>query len=244
MLHLGLGVSMLDSVIAVTGGGGTVTPHLAQAASAAAKVSANTTVWQSSPTSGNLLMLAVVSAGTLATPTGWTLATNASAVQNEAYYLFYRTADGTANDTPSYTLAGNYTSVWSLLEFSGATFTFGQAANVSSVATGQTTINSATMTPTAGNYLIVTSLAASNADLIDNMNNELVNITNSFIGATFAGEDGTLTAGTGQDNLTQTVAYKVATLDGVTVVNTSGDSWGAGADFSSPGSVMLAFTYS
>lgn len=220
-------------------------PELKQVNAGTSEAATTNTLWNVAPTVGNKIFLIVTSSGTFSTPSGWTLDVNASSVKNLAYYSFYRTANGTAADTPSYTQSGNFTSVWNLLEFSG-NLIFNQSVNNTSIAKSQITVTSPNLTPSSGNYLIITSLCASSADTTDNMDVDMVNITNSF---TIAGHSGFLNGigvgGSGLDNITQTIVYKVLTCDGVTSVNTSGDTWSSGGvPFDNPGSVMLAFSYS
>src|SRR6478735_9379450 len=73
------------------------------------------------PTAGNLLVCLVEGAVTSTTPTGWTLPTGGSAVNNTGHYVWYRTAAG--GDTFTTTHNGsNYPVLFDFYEFaSGST---------------------------------------------------------------------------------------------------------------------------
>lgn len=79
------------------------------------------------PTAGRLLVVIAEGAVTSTTPSGWTLPTGGSAINNTGLYLWYRTAAG--SDTFSTTHNGsNYPVVFDIYEFpSGSTF-IGSAA--------------------------------------------------------------------------------------------------------------------
>lgn len=80
------------------------------------------------PTAGRLLVVIVEGSVTSTTPSGWTLPTSGSAVNNTGLYVWYRTAAG--GDTFTTTHNGsNYPLVFEVLEFAaGSTFVKSAAA--------------------------------------------------------------------------------------------------------------------
>jgi hypothetical protein len=75
-----------------------------------------------SPTAGNLLVCIVEGAVTSTTPTGWTLPTGGSAVNNTGLYVFWKTAAGADNLVTTHN-GSNYPVVFDFYEFaSGSTF--------------------------------------------------------------------------------------------------------------------------
>jgi hypothetical protein len=80
------------------------------------------------PTAGRLLVVVVEGAVTASTPSGWTLPTGGSAVNNTGLYVWYRTAAGSDSLTTTHN-GSNYPVVFDFYEFaSGSTFS-GSAAS-------------------------------------------------------------------------------------------------------------------
>jgi hypothetical protein len=74
------------------------------------------------PTSGRLLVVVCYGAVTFTTPSGWTLPTSGSAVNNGGLYVFYRTAAGSDPFTTTQN-GSNYPVVFDIYEFAtGSTF--------------------------------------------------------------------------------------------------------------------------
>lgn len=99
--------------------------------------------WGGSRTSGNLLILIVNSDTTQSTPTGWTL--GKSQVNDSGGYIFWRIADNSATDSPTFT--ANFSTVAAYAEFSGNTAT---PNDVSTSAGTSTASNAAFSTGTTG----------------------------------------------------------------------------------------------
>ncbi len=107
--------------------------------------------WASTPTTGNLLLMAVNCENSVSTPSGWTLA--ASQVSGSGLYLFYKIADGSETTTQSVTASAASSFVVSLAEY------FGQATSpldvVSSAASGTSALTTGTANLTGPTDLAV-----------------------------------------------------------------------------------------
>lgn len=101
----------------------------------------------STPTSGNLLMLAVCADSTVTTPSGWTLSSGASTVSFVGLYLYWKISNGTES-TISVTIGGSTSCAMEVFEYSGLTTGDKFASNSpggspTSVATGTTAATTA-----------------------------------------------------------------------------------------------------
>lgn len=87
------------------------------------------------PTAGRLLVVFVEGAVTSTTPSGWTLPTNGSAINNSALYVWHRTAAGSDTLTTTHN-ASDYAAVFDFYEFAlGSTFV-GVASTINVSASG------------------------------------------------------------------------------------------------------------
>lgn len=85
------------------------------------------------PASGNLLLCFAEGAVTSTTPTGWTLPTSGSAINNTGLYVWWRSASGTSADQVSTTHNGsNYPVIFDFYEFAAGS-TFVKAASATAV---------------------------------------------------------------------------------------------------------------
>lgn len=100
------------------------------------------------PTSGRLLVCFANGGVTSTTPTGWTLPTNGSAINNEGFYVWWRSASGTSADQIATTHnAADYPVMFDFYEFpSGSTFV--KSASAIAVASGGAGPTASTLTGT------------------------------------------------------------------------------------------------
>jgi hypothetical protein len=191
------------------------------------KTASTTTSWSVAPTSGNLILLLVVGAGSItgagaggSPPTGWTLADDI--LNNNDTALFYRIADGGANDTPTYVMGGAYNSCWQLAEYSGVDTSTPLDTHATSVPGNATSCSTASTTPTSGDHLLIALIGVSGASATGNYSADFTSWTNSFThrnsqGFNGAGDDGTNGGGgAGVDALCQGYAERLVTANGST----------------------------
>lgn len=98
------------------------------------------------PTAGRLLLCIVEGAVTSTTPSGWTLPTNGSAINNTGLYLFTKTAAGGDSITTTHN-GSNYPIVVTFIEFpAGSTFVKAAAATSVALAGANPTLSALTGT--------------------------------------------------------------------------------------------------
>lgn len=138
-----------------------------------ASATSHNIVFGSPPTSGNVLILCVVSDTTVlpTPPTGWT--TIQAAVGNSGTYMYWKTAGVSESSTVTVTISASDSCVLSIYEYSNIT-TLDQSAqlvsgsNVTAVPTGTT---SAT---TAANELIVCLCGMDDVNTVTSWSNSIV----------------------------------------------------------------------
>ena len=117
------------------------------------------------PTAGNLLVCLVEGAVTSTTPTGWTLPSGGSAVNNTGLYLWYRTAAGGGDSLTTTHNGSNYPLVFDFYELPAGT-TFLSAASATAVASGGAGPSLSGLSATANLRCAVAAKTVANATLI------------------------------------------------------------------------------
>lgn len=167
----------------------------------------------SSPTSGNLIVLAFASDDYNGTPnTGWTQSTGMEQQTFHGGYVWWRISDG--SNSFQYTIGSATNSAWVLIEISGNSATpydisAGQFAQSSGGS--YTTTN---LTPSTGDRLLVAMIGGSQIASV-NMSGDLTAWTNSFTHIRSSGP----ASGSGTKDMLG-VGYRVVTGDGSTAFST------------------------
>lgn len=115
-----------------------------------------------SPATAGNLILVVVGADAYAStpPTGFTESTGCKLQTNLGHYVWWKVAVG-GETSVSYTIGSVATSVWEIFEISGLTASPYDISNGTFLASGASTFTTPSITPTAGERLIVASMGGS-----------------------------------------------------------------------------------
>jgi hypothetical protein len=192
-------------------------------------------------TAGNSIVLMVSSAGTLSTPAGFT--SRSPQVNLQGCYLFDKlVASGNATDTPTMTQGGAYNATWLIAEYSGITaFKTSNGNNSSFVGTGSP-ISGPSITPTAGNVLIVTYMAATAPNTSTTFfAGDPQSWTNSFTGEQSILRPGS--AGAGRDSLAGGWATRQVAANGSTAYSTTA-MFNSSSGTAAPHNIIVAYTHS
>ena len=191
-------------------------------------------------TAGNSIVLMVSSAGTLSTPAGFT--SRSPQVNMQGCYLFDKlVASGNATDTPSLTQGGAYNATWLIAEYSGITaFKTSNGNNSGFVSNGS--ISGASVTPTAGNVLLVAYMGLSNPNAAQTFAaGDPQSWTNSFTGEQSILRTGT--AGAGRDSMAAGWATRQVAANGSTAYSTAA-SFTSTSGTGAPHQIISAYAHS
>lgn len=117
--------------------------------------------WTTAATAGNLLLLIVAADDYAATPpTGWTQSTGCKQETFLGHYVWWKVAAG-GETSVSYTIGSATTSCWITAEYSGLSASPYDISNGQFAQSSGTSYTTPTITPTAGDRLIIASIGAS-----------------------------------------------------------------------------------
>lgn len=174
-------------------------------------VAATSPAFTAATTSGNLVVLAFASDDYNGTPdTGWTQSTGMEQQGFHGSYIWWRISAGETSF--SYTIATATHSAWVLMEFSGVDSSPYDTSLGQFVNTGAATYTTPSITPSAGDRLVVASIGASRGSAV--APGVAGTWTNSFTPS-----DSAVSSGTGTNDSAST-AYLLTTADGSTGVST------------------------
>lgn len=188
---------------------------LAQSNEGISAAATTTPTFSTTPASGSLVVLAFASDDYNATPnTGWTQSTGMEQQTFHGGYLWWQVSTGA--QPPSYTIGSATVSVWVLAEFTGGDAAPYDVSNGTFTQTTAGTIATPTITPSAGQRLLLAVMGGSRSGA------SLAAVTISFSN-TFAliRDLGTSAGGT---NDVVGLGYRVVTGDGATGFTTTGTS--------------------
>ena len=152
---------------------------LVQSAEGTSTLATVTASFPSTPTNGNLIVLCFASDDYNGTPnTGWTQSTGMEQQTFHGSYLWWRVASGGSNSF-QYTIGSASNSSWVLLEFSGLDVSPYDVSNGQFRQSSGQTYTTPSITPSAGDRLLVASMGASLSSGVD-LSGDLTTWLNSF----------------------------------------------------------------
>lgn len=196
--------------------GGTVQRWAAtvvQSAEGTSTLATVTASFPSTPTNGNLIVLRFAADDYNGTPdAGWTQSTGMEQQTYHGGYLWWKIASGGSNSF-QYTIGSATNSSWTLEEWSGLEASPYDTSNGQSAVSGSGSYTTPSITPSAGDRLLLAALGSSNSS--GDMSADLTGWTNSFAGTACSGP----ASATGtRDNIGG--AYLAVTANGSTSYST------------------------
>ena len=167
----------------------------------------------SAPTSGNLITLHVTADATLANlvADGWTASSEMQQIDAHEAALLWRISNG--SNSMQYRLSGAAPSAWVLAEWSGVDATPYDVSEGQRATSSATSYTTASMTPTAGDRLLIAQICGSKyGNTGNNLSGDLTTWTNSFTHLRTAGHG----TGSPADKMAVGVGYRLVTANGST----------------------------
>ncbi len=152
---------------------------LVQSAEGTSTLATVTASFPSTPTNGNVIILAFAADDYNGTPnTGWTQSTGMEQQTYHGSYLWWRVASGGSNSF-QYTIGSATNSAWILLEISGLDAAPYDVSAGTFIQSGSTTMATPNLTPTAGERFMVASVGLSYGSATD-MSGDYTSWSNGF----------------------------------------------------------------